>query len=126
MYPGRPFLVFNVHYFYHCFYAAFSSYFFPLCLHSIFIYLLHFSSSFIFPLTRPHTSPLCISLIFSMVFVHQANCFECIFILIHDKLSGPERHLIGSIFHLQDSFVTLFYISSYRIYQMSSFSTCHH
>lgn len=95
---------------------------------SFYIYLfLAFQFIFyIFRLPRPHLSSVFFNFFF-MVFVHQANCFtECIFILIHDKLSGPERHLIGSIFHLQDSFATLFYISSYRIYQCLLFSTCHH
>lgn len=97
---------------------------------SFYIYLF-LAFQFIFyifrlPAPHPHLSSVFFNFFF-MVFVHQANCFtECIFILIHDKLSGPERHLIGSIFHLQDSFATLFYISSYRIYQCLLFSTCHH
>lgn len=129
MYPGRPFLVFNVHYFYHCFYAASFLHISSHCVFILYLFIYCISVHLLyFPLTRPppHLSSVFFNFFF-MVFVHQANCFaECIFILIHDKLSGPECHLIGSIFHLQDSFATLFYISSYRIYQCLLFSTCHH
>lgn len=89
----------------------FASRFFQLCLHSVIIYSLHFSSSFIFSTySPPHFSSVFFSFFF-VVFIHQGNCFiEYTFILIHSELSGWDFHLLGSVLHLPGSFAALSHV----------------